>query len=264
MKKYLLFIISLMGCGHHNKPNPRIAESNAYYKKLDAQVAAFPNELATGKYDSMMLTDTNYYLIKGGISAGEYVWDMSNRLRHLLDSMYKRKADNQPHIGWQAGGPDDPGNPINQVREYQGGFGPSPLPFKTKPMPISMGAAPLHYDTSFGISEYGECALCETPQEQIDDLYKKVTELQNRMNSVMKNKKAMTTNLTGEGSAVVGASAKTNDNRNLGGPEYPLPTAQEALETFRRNMEAEGLFTKKIKAIWDRQYNYLKNYQINH
>lgn len=84
----------------------------------------------------------------------------------------------------------------------------------------------------------------------------------------------MTTNLTGGGSAhlgapaminhVVGATEKTNDNRNLGGPEYPLPTAQEALETFRRNMEAEELFTKKVKAIWDRQYNYLKNYQINH
>lgn len=161
---------------HHDKPNPRIAESDAYYKKLDAQVAAFPNDLATGKLDSQMLADTNYYLIKGGISAGKYVWDMSNRLRHLLDSIYKiRKENTASSVLIQS----------LTVHQVEGGFGPSPLPFKTKQMPISMGAAPLHFDTSFDRSEYGECALCETPKEQIDDLSEKVTKLQHRVDSLI-------------------------------------------------------------------------------
>lgn len=223
----LVLIFGLMtGCGYHDKPNPRIAESDAYYKKLDAQVAVFPNELATGKYDSMMLADTNYYLIKGGISAGKYVWDMSNRLRHLLDSIYKRKAMTKKVKNTVIGA----ASKVNNVSNLGG-----PEYSNAKVGDIingtvigyHLGSPIVTGNNNVGIYQ-GPIYPPTDPSEYQDKRYR---------HDIGWNKVLI-----------------HYDERSL-------MVAEDAMETFRQNLEAEGLFTKKVKAIWDRQYNYLKNYQ---
>jgi hypothetical protein len=154
------------------------AQLTAQYHREDSDFTA---DLNAGKMDSILLSDTGYYIIKGAATAGWKAWALSNRAQYLLDSIHKQNTMKKVPV---------------KVVESNGNTAVS-----------GQITNPITYqDTRF-------------------------------RHDVGWNKALMYYN------------------------EWALSATEDGLETFRQSLEAKGLFTPEIKAIWDEQYNYLKTYQ---